>query len=175
MEKSAGLLIILDNKYILLGHPTGSAWETKLTFSKGHLKLNETALDAAIRETKEEFGINIPLDLIDKTEHIVYYEDKKGYTYKIVKYFIVNINLNDWYNIMGKNLNSKNELIIPKNMLQQSEIDWAGFLSKEEAQDKIFWRFNDVLNHVVDKNVTFTVLTEEEIEADRSSAYSYLL
>ena len=172
MEKSAGLVLILDNKYILLGHPTGSAWNSRLTFSKGHLKLNETALDAAIRETKEEFGIDIPLDLIDKTEHIVYYEDKKGYTYKIVKYFIVNINLNNWHNILGKNF--KDDLTIPKNMLQHDEIDWAAFLTKEEAEDKIFWRFKNVLNHV-DNKISFTVLSKEEIEADRSSAYEYLL
>ena len=31
-------------------------------------------------------------------------------------------------------------------MLQIEELDWCGFLTKEEAKDKIFYRVADLLN-----------------------------
>jgi 1,4-dihydroxy-2-naphthoyl-CoA synthase len=36
--------------------------------------------------------------------------------------------------------------IVPKNQLQKEEVDWAGFLSKEEIMDKCFHRFRKVLD-----------------------------
>jgi len=140
MEKSAGLVIILDETKILLVHPTGSAWNSRLSFPKGHIDDNETSLEAAIRETKEETGINIPDYLIDKFEYQIKYKDKNGKVYKTVFYFLVKINSPDWININGNE-----NLVVDENNLQLDEIDWAGFLNKEESEDKIFWRFKEIL------------------------------
>jgi ADP-ribose pyrophosphatase YjhB (NUDIX family) len=148
MEKSAGLLIILNNEKILLGHPTNSSWDSRLSFSKGHLESGENSVEAAMRETKEEFGIDIPFNFIDRFENKINYTDKKGKIYKVVYYFLVKIDFKDWISIMGENLNKENNLIIPKSMLQLDEIDWAGFLTKKEAIGKIFWRFKDCLNYL---------------------------
>jgi hypothetical protein len=35
---------------------------------------------------------------------------------------------------------------LPKEMLQIEELDWCGFLTKEEAKTKIFYRVEHLLN-----------------------------
>lgn len=130
MEKSAGLLIIKNNK-ILLCHPTNAKWEGTYSIPKGHIENGETKIEAAIRETKEEIGIEIPIELIDKEEHVIEYSDKFGKIYKKVFYFVAYVNHIDD--------------VIPKEKLQLDEIDWAGFLDKETADKKIFWRFKPLL------------------------------
>ena len=35
-----------------------------------------------------------------------------------------------------------------KNQLQLDEVDWAGFLTLEEANTKLHWRFKSVLEHL---------------------------
>ena len=37
---------------------------------------------------------------------------------------------------------------LDKSQLQATEIDWAGFMTKEEAFDKIFFRFQPLLNMI---------------------------
>lgn len=51
-EKSAGIIIYNNGKYLVLHYASGH-WE----FPKGHLKEGETNKDAAIRELEEETGI----------------------------------------------------------------------------------------------------------------------
>ena len=53
-EKSAGCIII-DNDKVLLVQQSSGNWG----FPKGHLEKGESETEAAIRETKEEIGINI--------------------------------------------------------------------------------------------------------------------
>lgn len=62
MKISAGIAIS-DGKVILLGHATGNAhWD----IPKGAIEDGETSLEAALRETKEEFDIDInPESLFD--------------------------------------------------------------------------------------------------------------
>jgi predicted NUDIX family NTP pyrophosphohydrolase len=132
MEKSAGLVILKNNK-VLLCHPTNSGWVGTFSLPKGNNNTGEDNLTAAIRETKEEIGIDIPIDIIDKTEYIVNYSDKKGKHFKTVYYYIVNLNKHN-FDIPDK---------IPKEQLQPEEVDWAGFIPIEEAKTKILWRFKN--------------------------------
>ena len=131
MKNSSGLLIIKDNK-ILLAHPTNHPWTHSYTIPKGNIEVGETKIDAAIRETFEEVGITISEDFIDKTEYLIEYRNKKNKLYKRLYYFIVFIdNYDD---------------VLNKNKLQLDEVDWAGFLTKKEAEEKIFWRFKPMLD-----------------------------
>ena len=133
IKKSAGLVIICKNK-ILLGHPTNHSWFNSYTIPKGGIEENETTIDASIRETKEEIGISIDKSLIDETTlNSICYLNTKGKKFKIVYYYVVR-------------LDTIENVIIPKEQLQLKEIDWAGFLTKEEAETKIFWRFKELLN-----------------------------
>jgi len=128
MIESSGLVIIKDNK-ILLAHPTRQKWYGSFTIPKGKICDGENKIDAAIRETKEEIGVEINKDLIDKEENIIEYRTKKGYLYKKVYYYVVNIDDID-IDIRVDNI----------------EINWADFIDKEEAEKRIFWRFKKILN-----------------------------
>lgn len=139
MEKSAGIIIILNNNKLLLSHPTNARWSNTYSFPKGHIEENESKIDAAIRELKEETSIEITEDrIIDKEPIVVQYNDRKGKIYKEVYLFKVYIN-----DISEIGLSDET---LPKEMLQIEELDWCGFLTKEEAKTKIFYRVADLLN-----------------------------
>lgn len=133
MTESAGLVIIYDNK-ILLIHPTGQKWYETYSIPKGHVEEGEDYLDAAIRETTEEIGVRIPTNQIDFSEDkYIEYKTDKGETYKKVYYYPVYLT---------------EPITIDKTKLQKEEIDWAGFLNKEEAEKRIFWRFKPLLKYL---------------------------
>ncbi|MCB1713070.1 MAG: NUDIX hydrolase, partial [Candidatus Riesia sp.] len=108
---------------MLLAHPTRQRWDGTYTIPKGKVIKGEDKIDAAIRETKEEVGVYIDKSDVEPTEYCVEYRTKKGYLYKKVYYFIVRI---------------KNDVCVH---VDNREINWAGFLTKEESESKIFWRF----------------------------------
>lgn len=136
---SAGIFLIVDDK-ILLGHPTNSSWKYTYSIPKGLVDEGENIQTAAIRECKEEVGIDllklIPGFDINKCATGIINYIKKNEVVKQVHYFIVRTTLKEL------ELNSD---IIPKDMLQLEEVDWAGFLTKEEAREKIFWRQKELL------------------------------
>jgi len=133
MQISAGLVVIYDNK-ILLAHPTGQKWFESYSIPKGHVEDGEDYLDAAIRETKEELGIDINEEQIKlDTEGYINYKDENGTIYKRVYFYVVRLN---------------KPVTVDKSKLQKDEIDWAGFLSKEEAAKRIFWRFKPLLTYL---------------------------
>jgi hypothetical protein len=39
-------------------------------------------------------------------------------------------------------------IIIDLNNLQKDEVDWAGFLNKQEAETKLFWRQKNILHYL---------------------------
>jgi len=128
---SAGLLIIWNNK-ILLAHPTNSPWRGTYTIPKGKVEKGEELIDTAIRETEEEIGILISKNDITDEPLKIDYSDEDGFVYKEVYYFPVFL-----------------EDEISNFKPQLKEVDWVGFLSKSEALDKIFWRFEPMLNFLV--------------------------
>lgn len=57
-EKSCGVIIYLDKpdtRYLVVKSKTNGHWG----FPKGHIEENETEIDAAIREVKEETGLEV--------------------------------------------------------------------------------------------------------------------
>ncbi len=136
MKISAGTLIKFDNKYLFC-HPTNSSWVGTFGPAKGGVDQGETLLQAALRETMEEIGIQISENQIknlDKPIEVIYFKNKKkDVIHKKVFLYLVEINsLND--------IKLETE-IVPKAQLQTTEIDWAGFLTKEELLEKGFHRF----------------------------------
>ena len=90
MQKSAGLLILHENKMLLL-HPTNAPWYGTYSIPKGKLEKNETLIQAAIRETEEEVGLKIKEKQIDKRHKVIQYKNEKGVVYKELYYFIVKL------------------------------------------------------------------------------------
>ena len=132
MKTSAGLVIIFDKK-ILLVHPTNAPWFGTYSIPKGELKEGENLLDAAIRETKEEIGVEFKKEDFNTFTNFIEYRDKNNKLYKTVWYFTIFL---------------PESLDMTKINLQPEEVDWVGFLDKEEAEKKIFGRFKEILEYL---------------------------
>ena len=134
MKKSAGVIIILNKTKIMLSHATNARWEKTFSFPKGGIEKDEKKKDAAIRELAEETSIVITKEQISNPDEpiIVNYINKEGINYKRLYLYTVYIE-----DISEVGLETE---IVPIENLQIEELDWCGFLTKEEAQDKIFSR-----------------------------------
>jgi 8-oxo-dGTP pyrophosphatase MutT (NUDIX family) len=141
MKISAGMAILYGDK-ILLGHPTSLPWVNSFSTPKGGVEEGETYLEAAIRETFEEVGIKIDESQIDNLDSPIefLYIDKKDKLFKKCYIFIVKIS-----DLSEIGLDHE---ILDKSQLQLTEFDWAGFLTREKAKDKIFFRFQTLLNMI---------------------------
>lgn len=137
MELAAGLVILYNHK-ILLCHPTKAKWYGTYSIPKGLLQNGENLIECAIRETKEETGIEIDKYNIENSNNpieIAYWKGKN--IYKEVHCFVVKVeNLQD--------IGLKDEKV-PKECLQKDEVDWAGFIGMPEAEKRILKRQNDLL------------------------------
>jgi bis(5'-nucleosidyl)-tetraphosphatase len=84
-EKSCGAIVYRkhhgNTEILLIKHVNSGHW----SFPKGHVEANETEIETAIREIKEETGLDV---IIDPTfRETVSYSPKKD-TQKVVVYFI---------------------------------------------------------------------------------------
>jgi 8-oxo-dGTP pyrophosphatase MutT (NUDIX family) len=140
MKKSAGLAIVY-NGMILLGHTTGRGWYGSYGIPKGGIESGEDNLSAAIRETFEEIGVKVPRKLIDHTEHTFVVTSKNKDYNKTVYYYIVKI---DDLSQLGLK-----DIKIPKSKLQVEEIDWAGFLTYNEAIKRVMKSQLSLVNNLV--------------------------
>ena len=57
-EKSCGCIIINDNKVLLVYEKRGNFWG----FPKGHVEKGETEIETALREVKEEVGLDVKIN-----------------------------------------------------------------------------------------------------------------
>lgn len=144
MKISAGLSIICNGK-ILLVHPTNAGWWTSLSIPKGKVEDGETYLQAALRETMEEVGIEIPDEIVHADELMVRYRRKKknggsGKTYKKVFHFLVQID-----DLSQIGLDSEK---IPKEQLELDEVDWAGFFELDEAKKRLSKNMKPIIDQI---------------------------
>ena len=135
IKHSAGIALFYKNKMLMI-HPTNHGKMNSWGFAKGGIEKGETPLQAAYRETFEEIGLKIPIEELTSKPIIFEYIDKKGKKFKTVYCYV-------YY------LKSIPEDVIddnwPKHYLQLEEVDEARFMTKEEATEKIFWRFKPLL------------------------------
>jgi 8-oxo-dGTP pyrophosphatase MutT (NUDIX family) len=93
-EKSCGCIILKDNQVLLIGAKDDDG-KLFWSFPKGHQENGETDIETAIRETKEETGLDVEISDIApiKTGHFIH----GGTAYKSILLFIakpLNSNLN---------------------------------------------------------------------------------
>ncbi len=84
-EKSAGIIPFdpKSKKFLILHYPLGH-WG----FPKGHVEENETEMEAAKREMKEETGIEVEVLFGFKSEISYFYKNKGKLSHKKVIFFI---------------------------------------------------------------------------------------
>jgi ADP-ribose pyrophosphatase YjhB (NUDIX family) len=131
MEISAGLLIVQQNR-ILLGHPTNAPWYGTYTIPKGKVEEDESLIDAAIRETKEETGIDLGLRQFDFKFHYTY--RKKGVN-KHMDVFVVSMTSDEF---------SKLEV----GQRDKKEIKKVKFVNKEKALDLVENKFKKLIRYI---------------------------
>lgn len=137
MKISAGIIIKWKEK-ILLCHPTGKSWTNTFTPPKGGVNPGEEIKDAAIRETLEETGIKVTESQLSGEPFLIEYHSDKNKIYKNV--WLYTLHIEDLSEI---GLSSD---VVPKEQLQEEELDWAGFLSETEADKKLFWRYKSIFD-----------------------------
>ena len=139
MEHSSGLAIIYKDQ-ILLVHPTNGRWYGTYSIPKGHVDAGETNIEAAIRETKEEIGIDVPRELIGPEMELFYIKTKTGKPWKKLTYYIVPIKSLDRIGLKSET--------IPKSQLQAAEVDWAGFMPFQMAKPRMIKAHLEILEHI---------------------------
>lgn len=84
-EKSCGCIILKDNQVLLIGAKDNDG-KLFWSFPKGHQENGETDIETAIRETKEETGLDVEISNIApiKTGHFVH----GGTVYKNILLFM---------------------------------------------------------------------------------------
>ena len=127
-EKSCGCIIINEGKVLLVQHNAGH-WD----FPKGHMEENETEIETAIREVKEETNLDVLLQ--ENKRYVSEYYPKED-TFKQVIFFLATC--------------------INKEVIKQEEeiqnIEWLSF---EDAIDRI--------THSNSKNILIKVMEENKI------------
>jgi len=125
--KSAGLAILYNNK-LLLGHQRGRKPNEGYGIPKGLVDPGESLEETAIRETQEEFGLDIDMWQVKSVNSGTFNVYTSKYN-KTVWYYVIKID-----DLKAIGLNSE---IVPKNQLQLSEVTDARFMDYEEAKQKI--------------------------------------
>lgn len=141
---AAGIALIYDNK-ILLVHPTGASWQRGTCgIPKGSMKQDEDPVESALRELEEETGIKLTADQLEKSPHTVEIYNKRRNTVRLLTYFVCKIE-----DLAQIGLASER---IPKSQLQLEEVDWAKFVTAEEAYPLI----TQAQMIILDRHLTLT-------------------
>jgi 8-oxo-dGTP pyrophosphatase MutT (NUDIX family) len=137
MKRSCGIIILYRGK-IMLCHPTNAAWDETYGIPKGRIDPGETEIECAIREFFEETGIKVHASKLADKLSIKYENYKTKDVYKELSLFVMKIDALSEIGLLDE--------IVPVEQLQIAEIDWCGFLSKDEAVIKIAPRQRAVLD-----------------------------
>jgi 8-oxo-dGTP pyrophosphatase MutT (NUDIX family) len=127
-RNTAGVAVLWEDK-ILLVHPTGASWSQNcLGIPKGRIEPGEDPIEAAVRELREETGIEIDASELEPDPQIV-----NIYREKLIEKQLIYFNLR----ISNPGQIGMDSHNISKYNLQLNEIDWAGFVSIERAYQLI--------------------------------------
>lgn len=130
-ETSCGCIIFNGDKVLLEYQKHGQ--DTYWTFPKGHIEGNETEKESAIREVKEETGLDV--EILDDTPFEVNYYIQDVNVNKIVKLFL------------AKPLEANQNLV-----RQEAEVDSLEWLDFSQAREKLTY---DSTRTLWDKALSF--------------------
>lgn len=135
MKNSAGIAIVWKDK-VLLVHPTNNKWWGTYSIPKGEIEKDENPTEAAIRELKEEIGIELPISSVRENE-LLECEYPSG---KKVLYYIYKIK-----NLSEIGMTKEN---LSRDKLQLEEVDWAGFIDFDEALKRIHPNMRSIIENI---------------------------
>jgi 8-oxo-dGTP pyrophosphatase MutT (NUDIX family) len=138
MKKNSCGIIVIYNDKVLLCHPTKAKWTSRYGVPKGRLNDGEENIDCAVREFKEETGITIDKKFLTVNIVLSYENYNTKEIYKKLFLYV--------YKIASLHEIGLESETVPKSQLQLEEIDWCGFMTKEEALPKIFAKQISVLD-----------------------------
>lgn len=87
-EKSCGCIVLNNKNQVLLIHHNKGHWD----FPKGHVEEGETEVQTAIREVKEETGIDVEVN--EKYRYTTKYSPKEDVIKEVVFFLATNISDN---------------------------------------------------------------------------------
>lgn len=126
---TAGIVIVYRDS-ILLVHPTNGSWTRPIMgIPKGGIEEGEDVLAAALRELREETGIELSADQLIPDLHKVEVFNKSGKYQNSIYYYVCRIE-----DLSEIGLDSTS---VPKSQLQATEVDWAGFIEIKSAYSKM--------------------------------------
>lgn len=131
VEKSCGCVVVNDDRVLLIRQNDNS-----IGFPKGHMEIGETEIETAIRETREETGLDVNIISTKK--------------YKI-KYYVDEIILKEVTYFLAKPVNPNSKIIVQKSEL--IDVNWflkddvGNFLTYEQL--RMLWEdiFLDLTNN----------------------------
>lgn len=139
IRHTVGIVFEYNNK-ILLVHPTGEPKTKSFSYPKGGADSGESYEDTAVREVREETGIDYPKEnLKDKPFHSLQYFKRDAL--KIQYFYIVKLTPEEYKRYI-------NVIIIPKENLQLEEVNWAGFVDIKECEILLKDKFEVILNYL---------------------------
>ena len=163
MKYSAGVLISYDRaqmsllgmpleRLYLFGHPTNHSWYGTWSIPKGEVDERDggSFLGAALRETREEVGIQLSYKDIENPQSPIIIDYKSGgRIYK--KVYVYKAHLTDL--TPYAHLLNLETLQVKPEYLQLEEIDYASFMSVLTLEDKIFHRFIPLIAEELEKEL----------------------
>lgn len=136
MPVAVHLLLISDNKILLIKRINTGYCDNMYSLPAGHIEKGENVFDAMIRETKEEINIDISKEL-----EVVQVMNRKGTDQERIDYFFL---AKKWNGIINNNEANKCSDInwFPINKLPNNTIPYVKYAIKMYCSDKKFTMFD---------------------------------
>jgi 8-oxo-dGTP pyrophosphatase MutT (NUDIX family) len=137
----SGIVLILENKILLVNPKKYKDAPHKWSIPKGHTEMDYTSLESALKELQEEANIDLPeTKFINCKQGVVNYMRNTGRE-KNLEFYILKINRS----VLPFKL--YNDMIL-RFYLNKGEIHEAGFFSKTDAMELIESEQKSILNYI---------------------------
>lgn len=146
MVVSAGVAITYDDK-ILMVHPKGVRPHTHWGVPKGKREPGESIEETACREVQEEVGIKLdPKRVKELPRYVVHYHPANNRSKKAYKKIVV-----FHLEVSGPGDVGLQQDQVPLAQIKYDENDMARFMTRAEAEERIFWKQRGIIKHVLPK------------------------